>query len=46
MRSLPEKINKAGERKIITEMSQIKFLISIYELSKARFLKQGWAKAR
>jgi hypothetical protein len=46
MRSLPDKINKAGQEKIITEMLQIKCLISIYELFKACFLKQGCAKAR
>jgi len=46
MRSLPEKINKAGQQKIITEILQIKLPISMSELFKACFLNQGCAKAR
>jgi hypothetical protein len=36
---------KQETKKITTEMLQMKFLISIFELFKARFLKQGCAEA-
>lgn len=47
-RSLPEKKNnnnKGRQQKITTEMLKIEFLISIFELFKACFIKQGCAKA-